>query len=64
MANITRNTDIRNFRPTAGDAKHVDQTKMLNTDAGEIDHNEKNEVGKEHIVSHPSFGKLGPNAAR
>lgn len=56
--------NLRNFSPDAGDAKHVDDTKMLNTVAREsMDHNESNEVGKEYSsgsgeVAGP-FGAVG-----
>ena len=51
--------DLRNFSPDVGDAKDVDQTAMLKPNGKEQNQSEKNTVGKEHIVSHPSFGKLG-----
>lgn len=42
-----------------GEPKHVDDTKMLDTNAREsVDMNESND-NKEHVVSHPNFGKLG-----
>jgi hypothetical protein len=54
--------DIKNWQPTDKDAKNVEDTKMLSTMAREsTDMNESNDVGKEDIVSHPNFGKLGMN---
>lgn len=39
--------------------KNVEDTKMLNTTAREsVDMNETNK-NKEHVTSHPNFGKLG-----
>lgn len=53
---------VPNFRDgiaPGGEAKHVDQTKMLDTTAREsVNMNESND-NKEHVVSHPAFGKLG-----
>lgn len=51
--------NLREFRPDSGDAKDVDSTKMLNTEAREMNMNEKNEVGKEDVTTHPNFGELG-----
>lgn len=42
-----------------GEPKNVDDTKMLNTNAREsVDMNESND-NKEHVTTHPNFGKLG-----
>ena len=51
--------NLRDWEPSAGDAKHVDDTPMLNTTAREsVNHNESNST-KEHVTTHPSFGPLG-----
>lgn len=57
--------NLRTFSPDSGDAKNVEDTKMLNTVAREsVDMNESNEVGKELVnnntVSGP-FGMTGRN---
>ena len=51
--------NLREFRPDAGDAKDVEDTKMLDTTAREMNQYESNEVGKERVVTHGSFGPLG-----
>lgn len=51
--------NLRNFRPDASQAKHVDDTKMLDTTPTEVNMSEKNVTGEEHVVSHPDFGPLG-----
>ena len=52
--------NLRTWQPTAGDAKDVESTKMLNTEASEtpetvtaVNENE------EYVVSHPDFGQDG-----
>lgn len=58
-------TDLLNFRPDAMQAKNVEDTKMLDTNAREtVNYSEKNVVGEESVTSHPSFGKLGMNRSR
>lgn len=55
-----RTPNLRDWRPDDSDAKHVDDTKMLNTTAREsVDMNESNEVGKELVNATPNFGPLG-----
>jgi hypothetical protein len=52
--------NLRDWQPDAGDAKHVDDTKMLNTVARETPSTVTDENStKEYTVSHPSFGELG-----
>lgn len=59
---MDRNKNLREWEPTDSDAKHVDQTKMLNTTARETpDTVTANNSTKEHVTSHPSFGPLGIN---
>lgn len=59
------NQNLRDWEPTAGDAKHVDQTKMLDTVAREVpDHVTANNSTKEHVTSHPNFGPLGMTGRR
>lgn len=52
--------DLRNYHPSASQAKHVDDTKMLNTEARETPDTVKgtNDM-KEHVTKAPSFGPLG-----
>ena len=52
--------DLRNFHPSAGQAKHVDDTKMLQTEARETPDTVKatNET-KEYVTKSPAFGPLG-----
>lgn len=52
--------NLRVWQPTAGDAKNVEDTKMLNTEAREAPDTVKaaNE-NKEYVVSHQDFGPLG-----
>lgn len=57
--------DLRNFSPDSSQAKNVDQTKMLDTNAREsVDMNESNDVGQELVnngsISGP-FGATGRN---
>lgn len=53
------NANLRDWQPTEKDAKNVDQTPMLNTNARESrDHNESNSTS-EYVSTHPSFGPLG-----
>ena len=59
---MDRNKNLRDWEPTAGDAKHVDQTKMLDTVARETPETvTANNSTKEHVTTHPSFGSLGMN---
>lgn len=52
--------NLKTFQPSEGDAKNVMDTKMLSTTAREsMNYNESNNVGEEHIVTHPSFPTLG-----
>jgi hypothetical protein len=52
--------NLRTFRPDEGDAKNVENTKMLDTTAREsVDMNESNEVGKELINSEKISGPFG-----
>lgn len=52
--------NLHDWRPTEGQAKDVDQTKLLNTEAHEtVDMNESNVVGKDTVNPTPNFGKLG-----
>lgn len=57
--------DLRNFSPMESSAKHVDDTKMLDTVAHETTNmNESNDVGKEYTtdVKIPGpFGAKGRN---
>jgi len=50
---------LRDGIAPGGEAKHVDQTKMLDTTARESVNMSESNDNKEHVVSHPSFGKLG-----
>jgi hypothetical protein len=57
---MNRNSNLRDWEPTSGDAKHVDQTKMLNTEARETPETvTATNSTKEHVTSHPTFGTLG-----
>lgn len=62
MANVP---NLRTFSPDSSDAKDVDSTKMLATNAREsVDMNESNQVGKELVnnTAVPSpFGATGRN---
>jgi len=52
--------NLHDWRPTEGEAKNVDSTKLLNTEAHEtVDMNESNTVGKDTVNSTPDFGPLG-----
>lgn len=52
--------NLREFNPTAGQAKHVDDTKMLDTEAREPAENiSATNEQKEHIVKGGAFGPLG-----
>lgn len=57
---MPKTPNLRDWQPNAGDAKHVDNTKMLDTTAHETPETvtATNEL-KEHVVSHPNFGELG-----
>ncbi len=57
---MPKTPNLRDWQPTEGDAKHVDQTDMLKTTARETPETvtATNEL-KEHTVSHPQFGELG-----
>lgn len=51
--------NLRDWQPTEGDAKHVDDTKMLSTTASEtVDMNESNDT-KEYTTKAMSPGTLG-----
>ncbi len=54
-------TNLRDWEPSANDAKHVDDTKMLNTVAKESENRNESNSTKEYTVQHPNFGKLGTN---
>lgn len=57
---MTMTPNLRTWQPTAGDAKLVADTKMLNTEASETPDTVKaNNENKETVVSHPDFGQLG-----
>lgn len=52
--------NLRVWQPTDGDAKDVEETKMLNTTARETPDTVKaNNEQKEYVVSHKDFGPLG-----
>lgn len=52
--------DLRNFSPDSSQAKNVDQTPMLNTNAREsVDMNESNDVGQELVTSKSISGPFG-----
>lgn len=52
--------DLRSWNPSAGDAKKVEDTKMLDTTARETpDTVSATNENKEHVVTHPDFGTLG-----
>lgn len=52
--------NLKTFQPKESDAKRVEDTKMLDTTAREsMNYNESNDVGAEHIVTHPAFPTLG-----
>jgi len=52
--------NLHDWRPSSGEAKDVQNTSMLDTDAHEtVDLNESNVVGKDTINSTPAFGELG-----
>lgn len=52
--------DLRTWAPKAGDAKHVEDTKMLNTEAHETPDTVTAENTNEELVTkHPAFGELG-----
>lgn len=52
--------NLKTWQPNSSDAKNVEDTKMLNTEAREsMNYNESNDVGEEHIVTHPAFPTLG-----
>lgn len=52
--------NLHDWRPTEGEAKSVESTKLLNTEAHEtVDMNESNTVGKDTVNSGPDFGTLG-----
>ena len=58
------NKNLRDWEPSASDAKHVDDTKMLNTEARESRNNNESNSTKEHTTSHPQFGPLGMNGRK
>ena len=59
MAN-SRNMNLRDWQPTEGDAKNVEDTKMLSTTAREVpDTVTGTNENKEYTTSHPDFGPLG-----
>lgn len=52
--------DLRNFSPMESQAKNVDDTKMLDTEAHEsVNMNESNKVGEEFVNSSPKMPTLG-----
>lgn len=52
--------NIRDWEPTAAQAKHVDQTKMLDTEAKEpMDTVNAENSNTEYTEKHPAFGELG-----
>lgn len=52
--------NLREFSPDSGDAKNVEDTKMLNTTAHEtVNMTESNEVGKELVNSDKISGPFG-----
>lgn len=52
--------NLHDWRPSASEAKNVDQTDLLDTEAHEtVDLNESNVVGKDTVNPTPSFGELG-----
>jgi hypothetical protein len=52
--------NLREFNPTESQAKHVDDTPMLDTVAHEPEHTLKGtNTMKEYVTSQPAYGKLG-----
>lgn len=52
--------NLHDWRPSASEAKDVDSTDLLNTEAHEsVNMNESNEVGKDTVNPTPNFGELG-----
>ena len=52
--------NLRTWQPDSGDAKNVDDTKMLNTQGSDsVDMNQANVVGKELINKDKISGPLG-----
>ena len=52
--------NLHDWRPSESEAKNVEDTKMLDTEAHEtVDMNESNVVGKDTVTTHPDFGELG-----
>lgn len=57
---MPKTPNLRDWQPTAGDAKHVDDTPMLNTVAREPQENLTGENStKEYVATHSGFGELG-----
>lgn len=57
---MPKTPNLRDWQPTEGDAKHVDNTPMLNTTARETpDTVTATNENKETVSTHPDFGKLG-----
>lgn len=57
---MPKTPNLRTWEPDAGDAKHVDNTKMLDTTAKETpDTVNGTNSNTETVVSHPQFGPLG-----
>lgn len=57
---MPKTPNLRDWNPSAGDAKNVEDTKMLDTTARETpDTVTANNDNKETVVTHPDFGTLG-----
>jgi hypothetical protein len=57
---MAQTPNLRTWQPTAGDAKDVESTKMLNTEASEApDTVTAVNENKEYVVGHPDFGQDG-----
>lgn len=57
---MPKTVNLRTWQPTDGDAKFVEDTKMLNTTARETPDTVKaTNENKETVTSHPDFGPLG-----
>lgn len=52
--------DLRDYDPNSSQAKNVEQTNMLDTEAHETPETVKaTNTNKEEVTTHPTFGPLG-----
>jgi hypothetical protein len=57
---MAQTPNLRTWQPSSGDAKDVEGTKMLNTEARETPETVTAEnQNTEYVVSHPAFGQDG-----